>query len=540
MVLLQLHKSYWKACTIKFASNLDTQFTASSLLFPPLLNTTKMESKNDAEDDRSSIDKMHANAIHDKPRSRSLNESDALESGVCGENSLSVSKTNLRQSGVKGFKQRSWSMLELSEMNVIHNLQDDMGEVLSLTEEEAAPASFLNQSQDFGNDKEAADADDDDDSFGFYDPDECEEKEELNEQPFTFVTRNKISELPTIDENQSDQKKFKMNVFRRMKKSVSMGMFSKHDDLDQSHHRMTTYDLHDDSLDQSNHGSDLRKRSAGISLDDSHSGRGLGSILEMDVTGNNCDNEESKVSHSRSASEIRENLSLSPSPDLVSNFIGTDDDVLDDTYAFVSKESSIKKFTPNTNMTNKTSPFPSSSSSSAFKHCGKKKPAQSILRKSSSMVDFGSRGEGLPQSHEEGKQVRRKSEEKIKRTTSFSTLEIREYHITIGDNPGGKSGPPVSLDWDYCKNATVKMCIDKYEENRAPRRARHEMYMSGSIRMWTLMKELGYSLREIESASRAADSIRKKRQKSLKYRNIHDLKYKMTKVLKIGRRGSAR
>ena len=34
---------------------------------------------------------------------------------------------------------------------------------------------------------------------------------------------------------------------------------------------------------------------------------------------------------------------------------------------------------------------------------------------------------------------------------SFSTLEIREYDITLGDNPGGSQGPPLTLDWKYNK-----------------------------------------------------------------------------------------
>jgi hypothetical protein len=60
------------------------------------------------------------------------------------------------------------------------------------------------------------------------------------------------------------------------------------------------------------------------------------------------------------------------------------------------------------------------------------------------------------------------------------------------------------------------------------------MYMSGKIRMWTLLKELGYSLRDIDSASKAADSIRKKRQKSIKYKGIHDLQYKVGKIMRLG------
>ena len=52
--------------------------------------------------------------------------------------------------------------------------------------------------------------------------------------------------------------------------------------------------------------------------------------------------------------------------------------------------------------------------------------------------------------------------------------------------------------------------------------------------MWTLLKELGYTLREIDSASKAADDIRKHRIKSIRYKGIHDFQYKMGKIMRRG------
>lgn len=101
-------------------------------------------------------------------------------------------------------------------------------------------------------------------------------------------------------------------------------------------------------------------------------------------------------------------------------------------------------------------------------------------------------------------------------TLSFSTLEIREYYITLGDNPGGTHGPPISLSNDYCEDRTFLISIDKYEETRPPRRAKNELYMSGSIRVFTLLKELGYSIKEIQEATKTAQKIRKKRRKSIR------------------------
>jgi hypothetical protein len=106
--------------------------------------------------------------------------------------------------------------------------------------------------------------------------------------------------------------------------------------------------------------------------------------------------------------------------------------------------------------------------------------------------------------------------EGFRRTASFSTLEIRSYDITLGDNPGGSHGAPVSLSWDYNPDNIIKVDLETYEKTRPQRRARSEMYMSGSIRMFLLMKNKGYSLREIEAAAKDAEKLRKKRQNTIK------------------------
>ena len=63
--------------------------------------------------------------------------------------------------------------------------------------------------------------------------------------------------------------------------------------------------------------------------------------------------------------------------------------------------------------------------------------------------------------------------------------------------------------------------------------------MTGSIRMWTLMKDLGYSMREIQEAAKDAELVRKKRQKSLSKNLITKLGSKMGKMGKMFRRKEA-
>lgn len=59
---------------------------------------------------------------------------------------------------------------------------------------------------------------------------------------------------------------------------------------------------------------------------------------------------------------------------------------------------------------------------------------------------------------------------------SWDRIEVREYDITIGDNPCVSYGPPIGLDWRYTVLGTVG--IDEFEENRHPRRNIREMMMN--------------------------------------------------------------
>lgn len=48
----------------------------------------------------------------------------------------------------------------------------------------------------------------------------------------------------------------------------------------------------------------------------------------------------------------------------------------------------------------------------------------------------------------------------------FQNVEIRDYAITLADNPGGR-GPPVGLGWDYDEAGEVP--IEIYEESKDAR-----------------------------------------------------------------------
>jgi len=104
----------------------------------------------------------------------------------------------------------------------------------------------------------------------------------------------------------------------------------------------------------------------------------------------------------------------------------------------------------------------------------------------------------------------------MKRVTSFSNIEIREYDITIGDTIP-HDGPPIAIDWNYDEGQVRRFDLEYYEEMRPARRTRSEMYMGSKLRMFLLMKEQGFSPREIQRAAKNAARVRKSRTKSQKW-----------------------
>ncbi|KAL3771275.1 hypothetical protein ACHAWO_005932 [Cyclotella atomus] len=55
---------------------------------------------------------------------------------------------------------------------------------------------------------------------------------------------------------------------------------------------------------------------------------------------------------------------------------------------------------------------------------------------------------------------------KMTRNVSFSHLQIREYEVTLGDNPSVSSGAPVSLGWNYDPNEKISKLPEVVECRR--------------------------------------------------------------------------
>ncbi len=67
-------------------------------------------------------------------------------------------------------------------------------------------------------------------------------------------------------------------------------------------------------------------------------------------------------------------------------------------------------------------------------------------------------------------------------SVQFDKVEIREYSITLGDNPACSSGPPISLGWLY-SNEELCLPLEHYEQHRdGQRRVIHEMKVPSHMR----------------------------------------------------------
>lgn len=84
----------------------------------------------------------------------------------------------------------------------------------------------------------------------------------------------------------------------------------------------------------------------------------------------------------------------------------------------------------------------------------------------------------------------------------FEFVEIREYSITIGDNPYCSRGVPISLNWDYSEGRVVP--IDLFESaNKRRRRKNARRMLLDPIQRRDLLWRCGHDLDDIEEAAKA-------------------------------------
>lgn len=130
------------------------------------------------------------------------------------------------------------------------------------------------------------------------------------------------------------------------------------------------------------------------------------------------------------------------------------------------------------------------------------KSPNAALSKKPSLKKISSIGQGIARKNSE-------SAAALGRAVSFTSLSIREYPPAISDNPSCSFGPPVQLDWEYEVEETQS--IDHYEESRQPRRANHDLLLSYYDRRFLLLKQAGYTRKEVKEAMKEAERVKRER-----------------------------
>jgi len=122
--------------------------------------------------------------------------------------------------------------------------------------------------------------------------------------------------------------------------------------------------------------------------------------------------------------------------------------------------------------------------------------------------------------------------EKLVRNTkvvSFSHIQIREHGVCIGDNPAGRKGVPLSIEWDSLNER--KFDIDAYEESRPLRRAASQLVIPSSVREM-MLRNGGYSRKEIQQATKSVNLIRIARRRTDESYLLHPLEELVEKCIR--------
>jgi hypothetical protein len=102
----------------------------------------------------------------------------------------------------------------------------------------------------------------------------------------------------------------------------------------------------------------------------------------------------------------------------------------------------------------------------------------------------------------------------------FTTVTIRDFPRSIGDNPASSSGASVSIAWKHEREHTIQ--IDDYENSRGPRRQGREMILPPQLRE-DLLRQAGYSRAEIVRVIRDLNIVRGQRRRT--YETLHLLPF---------------
>lgn len=96
----------------------------------------------------------------------------------------------------------------------------------------------------------------------------------------------------------------------------------------------------------------------------------------------------------------------------------------------------------------------------------------------------------------------------LRREVSFKDVVVRDYSMTLGDNPSCSYGPPVCLGWEYEDMGALN--LEEYEACRGKRRGMRQMVLSYYRRV-EILEGAGHSKNEIQSVTRQVNKLKRQR-----------------------------
>eukprot|EP00978_Attheya_sp_CCMP212_P002749 scaffold5633_cov46-Attheya_sp.AAC.1 len=111
--------------------------------------------------------------------------------------------------------------------------------------------------------------------------------------------------------------------------------------------------------------------------------------------------------------------------------------------------------------------------------------------------------------------LQRSSEVSRRRRVQFSSIEVRPYMRILGDNPGCKEGPSLSIAWDHDESSTIFMPLEEFERSRRSRRHKNKrnLVLNRREREW-ILTQLGYTKSEMSQNARLMQETQNQRKQT--------------------------
>uniref|UniRef100_A0A7S4IKB0 Uncharacterized protein n=1 Tax=Odontella aurita TaxID=265563 RepID=A0A7S4IKB0_9STRA len=102
----------------------------------------------------------------------------------------------------------------------------------------------------------------------------------------------------------------------------------------------------------------------------------------------------------------------------------------------------------------------------------------------------------------------------MKKSVSFSRLEIRSYEQVLGDTVPADGGAPVSLGWNYDPSTTEIVSVDDYESLSGEAKISHEGMLLLKEERELILLQGGYSWGDVRDAEKGCRRVLQKRRRS--------------------------